>query len=56
MNGKQEGKKKKKFFLNNWINEMAKMCNPDRIIWINGSQEEKEKLEKEALSTGELFC
>jgi len=41
--------------LNNWIKEMAEMCNPDEIVWINGSQEEKEKLEKEAISTEEMF-
>ena len=41
--------------LDNWINEMAMMCNPDRIVWVSGSQEEKEKLEKEALNTGEMF-
>lgn len=40
--------------LNNWVNEMAKMCNPDRIVWINGSMAEKEKLEKEAFQIGEL--
>lgn len=41
--------------LNEWVNEMAKLCNPDRIIWITGSEEEKEKLESEAFSTGELI-
>ncbi|MCE5330062.1 phosphoenolpyruvate carboxykinase (GTP) [bacterium] len=40
--------------LNNWINEMIRLCNPDKVVLINGSEEEKEKLEKEALSTGEL--
>ncbi len=27
-----------------WVLEMAKMCNPDRIVWIDGS----EKTEKTA--------
>ncbi|MCL5770991.1 MAG: phosphoenolpyruvate carboxykinase (GTP) [Actinobacteria bacterium] len=40
--------------LSNWVNEMAKMCNPDKIIWIDGSQAQKEQLEKEAIKTGEL--
>jgi len=34
---------------------MAGMCNPDRIVWINGSDEERARLEKEAFSTGELI-
>ena len=41
--------------LNNWIDEMAKMCNPDKIVWIRGTEEEKVKFEKEAFATGELF-
>lgn len=38
-----------------WVNEMAKMCQPNKIIWIDGSEKEKEKLEEEAVSTGELI-
>jgi len=38
-----------------WVDEMAKLTKPDRIVWIDGSVEEKERLEKEALSTGELI-
>ena len=30
------------------------MCQPDKIVWIDGSDEEKERLTQEALSTGEL--
>ncbi|MCL5071265.1 MAG: phosphoenolpyruvate carboxykinase (GTP) [Actinobacteria bacterium] len=41
--------------LNKWIDEMAKLCNPQKIVLINGSEEEREKLENEALSTGELI-
>jgi phosphoenolpyruvate carboxykinase (GTP) len=37
-----------------WVEEMARMCQPDRIVWIDGSDEEKERLTKEALETGEL--
>ena len=40
--------------LNKWITEMADLCGPERIVWIDGSQEQKEQLEKEALATGEL--
>ena len=38
-----------------WVNEMAKICQPEKIVWINGSEEEKKKLEEEAISTGELI-
>ncbi len=38
-----------------WVNEMARMCQPDRIVWIDGSEDEKERLTQEALSIGELI-
>jgi len=38
-----------------WIDEMAKITKPDKIVWIDGSEEEKERLIKEALQTGELM-
>jgi phosphoenolpyruvate carboxykinase (GTP) len=38
-----------------WVNKMAKMCKPDKVVWIDGSEEEKARLEKEAFSTGELI-
>ncbi|MFH2034058.1 MAG: phosphoenolpyruvate carboxykinase (GTP) [Candidatus Margulisiibacteriota bacterium] len=31
------------------------MCRPDKIVWVDGSEEEKDRLEKEAFSTGELI-
>jgi len=30
------------------------MCQPDRIVWIDGSEEEKERLTQEAISIGEV--
>ncbi len=41
--------------LNNWVDRMAKMCRPDKIVWIDGTEEEKARLEKEAFETGELI-
>ena len=38
-----------------WVEEMAKLTRPDSIVWLDGSEEEKERLTKEALSTGELY-
>ena len=37
-----------------WIDEMAKMTQPDKIVWIDGSQEQIEALRAEACSTGEM--
>jgi len=33
---------------------MARMCQPDHIVWIDGCEEEKERLTQEAVSTGEI--
>lgn len=38
-----------------WVNEMAKMCRPEKIILIDGSEEQKKQLENEAFDTGELI-
>ncbi len=33
---------------------MARMCEPDQIVWIDGSAEELERLTEEAVATGEM--
>ena len=33
---------------------MAQLCQPDRIVWIDGSEEEKDRLTQEAVASGEL--
>ncbi len=38
-----------------WINEMAEMCRPDQIVWIDGTEEQAEALRAEACSTGEII-
>src|SRR5665647_3063915 len=38
-----------------WVDEMAKLTKPDNIVWIDGSEEEKEKLTKECFKDGELI-
>ena len=38
-----------------WIDEMAKMTQPDQIVWIDGSHEQIEALRAEACSTGEIY-
>jgi len=37
-----------------WVDEMAKLCKPDKIYWCDGSEEEKKRLTQDALKTGEL--
>ena len=38
-----------------WIDEMAAMTKPDKIVWIDGSEEQAEALRAEACSTGEMI-
>ncbi|MGM9642746.1 MAG: phosphoenolpyruvate carboxykinase (GTP) [Eubacteriales bacterium] len=45
---------KNKYVLN-WIDEMAAMTKPDKIVWIDGSEEQAEALRAEACSTGEMI-
>ena len=42
-------------YILNWINEMAAMTQPDKIVWIDGSDEQTEALREEACSTGEII-
>ena len=38
-----------------WIEEMAAMTCPDKIVWIDGSEEQTNALREEAVSTGEMI-
>ncbi len=42
-------------FVTSWIDEMAAMTQPDKIVWIDGSEEQAEALRAEACSTGEMI-
>jgi len=35
-----------------WVKEMADMCQPDKIYWCDGSQEENDRLLKEMVDSG----
>ncbi|MDP6042831.1 MAG: phosphoenolpyruvate carboxykinase (GTP) [Dehalococcoidales bacterium] len=41
--------------LKNWVKESVELCQPDDVIWCNGSEAEKERLEKQAFATGEII-
>ena len=38
-----------------WIEEMAAMTQPDKIVWIDGTEEQAEALRAEACATGEMI-
>ncbi len=42
-------------FVSDWVDQMAKMTQPDKIVWIDGSDEQAEALRAEACSTGEII-
>ncbi len=37
-----------------WVEESARLCRPDRIVWCDGSAEEKDRLTSEALDSGDF--
>ncbi|MBS1155307.1 MAG: phosphoenolpyruvate carboxykinase [Proteobacteria bacterium] len=39
-----------------WVDEVAKTTQPDKIVWITGSESEKKGLENECLADGELIA
>ena len=38
-----------------WLDEMIAMCQPEKILWIDGSESQLEELKAEAVSTGEII-
>jgi len=38
-----------------WVEEMVNLCKPDQVVWLDGSEEEKQRLQKQAVETGEMF-
>ena len=44
----------KNVYVNEWVEQMANMTQPDKIVWLDGSEEEKARLTAEAVATGEL--
>ncbi|MDP3277723.1 MAG: phosphoenolpyruvate carboxykinase (GTP) [Deltaproteobacteria bacterium] len=38
-----------------WVEHMARMCQPDRVVWCDGSEAEKARLTEHAVSIGSLI-
>ena len=38
-----------------WLEDQIKLVNPDKVVWIDGSEEQLEALRAEAVSTGEMI-
>ncbi len=41
--------------LQEWVDEMARMCQPDSVVWTDGSDEECQRLTQEAIASGEVL-
>ena len=41
-------------YVKEWVEQMAALTQPDNIVWCDGSEEERDRLTKEAISTGEM--
>ena len=39
----------------NWIEEMKNLVNPDHVVFIDGTEEQREQLRAQAMQTGELI-
>ena len=40
--------------INKWLEEMKELLTPDSVVWIDGSDEQREQLREEAVKLGEL--
>lgn len=38
-----------------WVGEMVNMCQPDKVEWITGAEDQQQRLLKEALGTAEMI-
>ena len=38
-----------------WVDEIVNICTPDAVVWVDGSEEEKKRLEKRGIARGQLI-
>ncbi|MBI5246611.1 MAG: phosphoenolpyruvate carboxykinase (GTP) [Elusimicrobia bacterium] len=38
-----------------WVDEIAQICTPDAVVWVDGSEAEKKRLEKRGVARGQLI-
>ena len=38
-----------------WVGEMVRLCQPDHVVWCDGSEPEKRRLTDEAVASGVLL-
>jgi phosphoenolpyruvate carboxykinase (GTP) len=38
-----------------WVDEIAQICTPDAVVWVDGSEEEKKRLERRGVARGQLI-
>ncbi len=38
-----------------WVDEVAGICTPDAVVWVDGSEAEKKRLEKRGVARGQLI-
>lgn len=39
-----------------WVDEAIALCKPDKIVWMDGSEEQADEVRQEGLKTGELIA
>ena len=38
-----------------WVDEITQICTPDAVVWVDGSEEEKKRLERRGVARGQLI-
>ena len=42
-------------YITDWVDEQVKLCRPDSVVWIDGSEEQLASIRAEGFATGELI-
>ena len=41
--------------LKSWVDEISRICTPDAVVWVDGSEAERKRLEKRGVARGQLI-